>query len=165
MTRLVDFNGLSAGEARRVLRPCLDIDRWIGELVDGRPYASVAELLDLAGSAASPFTSLEVEGALRHHPRIGERAGAASVEAEHSGAEQVGVSTDAETLRRLEEGNRLYEERFGRTFLIRAAGRSAEDVLEALEPRLGNDPGTEERVLADQLREIAVLRLTQVVSP
>ena len=54
-----------------------------------------------------------------------------------------------------------YEERFGHVFLIRAAGRSAEEILQSLQERLGNDPGTERRIAAEQLREIAVLRLEQ----
>ncbi len=38
-------------------------------------------------------------------------------------------------------------------------GMSAEEILAALAERLGNDPVTERRVVAEQLREIAVLRL------
>jgi 2-oxo-4-hydroxy-4-carboxy-5-ureidoimidazoline decarboxylase len=164
VTRLADFNALPGGEADHVLRPCLDIDRWVDELVRGRPYPSVGELLDRAGRAASPFTTAEVEAALRHHPRIGEGSGSSSAGAAFSRDEQGGVARDPETLERLAEANRRYEERFGRVFLVRAAGRGAEDVLAALVDRLGNDAGTEERVVADQLREIAVLRLAQVVS-
>jgi 2-oxo-4-hydroxy-4-carboxy-5-ureidoimidazoline decarboxylase len=44
-------------------------------------------------------------------------------------------------------------------FLIRAAGRSAAEMLEALEARLGNTPEVEDAVVAEQLREIALLRL------
>jgi 2-oxo-4-hydroxy-4-carboxy-5-ureidoimidazoline decarboxylase len=36
----------------------------------------------------------------------------------------------------LREGNARYEARFGRVFLIRAKGRSGEDILQALERRL-----------------------------
>ena len=59
----------------------------------------------------------------------------------------------------LAEGNRAYEERFGRVFLIRAAGRSAAEILDALTERLAHTPAEEEPVVAEQLREIAVLRL------
>ena len=61
-------------------------------------------------------------------------------------------------------GNQAYEERFGQVFLIRAAGRSAEEILAALESRLTNDEKTEQSIVADQLRQIALLRLSKAVS-
>ena len=67
------FNSAERSEAIALLRPCLDIARWCASLVDGRPYASVGELVAAAESAASPFTVDEVDGALAQHPRIGER--------------------------------------------------------------------------------------------
>lgn len=61
-------------------------------------------------------------------------------------------------------GNAAYERRFGRVFLIRAAGRSPEQILAALTARLGNDDATEDAVVAGELREIALLRLEQAVA-
>jgi 2-oxo-4-hydroxy-4-carboxy-5-ureidoimidazoline decarboxylase len=77
-----------------------------------------------------------------------------------SRAEQAGVDpVDAEVAAALAAGNRAYEERFGRVFLIRAAGRSSREILAALTERLDHTPAEEEPVVADQLRQIAVLRL------
>jgi 2-oxo-4-hydroxy-4-carboxy-5-ureidoimidazoline decarboxylase len=157
--RLEDFNGLERDAAMNVLRPCLDVDRWLAEVADGRPYASLTALQTAAREAADPLSTEEVEGALAHHPRIGERAPGSSAEATLSRSEQAGLKTSDDVLARLEAGNRAYEERFGRVFLIRAAGRSSEELVTALEVRLGNDPDTEDRIVADQLREIALLRL------
>jgi hydroxyisourate hydrolase len=82
-----------------------------------------------------------------------------------SRSEQSGVDQrDAETVAALAEGNRAYEEKFGRVFLIRAAGRTAEEMLTALRERLGHTPEQEEPIVAQQLREIAVLRLEQSLS-
>jgi 2-oxo-4-hydroxy-4-carboxy-5-ureidoimidazoline decarboxylase len=79
--------------------------------------------------------------------------------------EQSGVDErDAGTIAALAEGNRAYEEKFGRVFLIRAAGRTANEMLAALHERLGHTPEQEEPVVAQQLREIAVLRLEQSLS-
>jgi 2-oxo-4-hydroxy-4-carboxy-5-ureidoimidazoline decarboxylase len=164
-TRLSEFNEMSPEAADQLLRPCLDIDRWVGTLVDRRPYASVDELTDVARSAADPFTDEEVTAALAHHPRIGQRAEGGSAEAALSRSEQAGLDVDSEVQRRLRAGNEAYEERFGRVFLIRASGRSAEEILAALESRLANDEETEQRVVADQLRQIALLRLTGTVMP
>ena len=159
---LSEFNQLSR-EAAQVLRPCLDIDRWISALVDRRPYGSVDQLMSAGREAAEPFSQEEVEAALAHHPRIGQRAEGGSAEAELSRSEQSSLSVDDDVRRRLRAGNLAYEERFGQVFLIRAAGRSAEEILAALESRLTNDEETERAIVADQLRQIALLRLSWAV--
>ncbi|MCY7325058.1 MAG: OHCU decarboxylase, partial [Microbacteriaceae bacterium] len=58
-------------------------------------------------------------------------------------------------------GNRRYEHRFGRVFLIRAAGRSRAEILAELERRLLLDDQTELAIVGGQLLEIALLRLEQ----
>ena len=63
----------------------------------------------------------------------------------------------------LAAGNVAYEQRFDRVFLIRAAGRSADEILAELERRLENDDAAERDETVRQLREIAVLRLESEV--
>ena len=157
---LDEFNQADRETAIASLRPCVDISRWCEELADGRPYDSVDDLVARAEIAAVPFTADEVEAALAHHPRIGERASGEHAEAAMSRAEQAGVDpSDAAIAEALAAVNRAYEARFGRVFLIRAAGRSAQEILDALTARLDHSPAEEEPVVAEQLREIAVLRL------
>jgi 2-oxo-4-hydroxy-4-carboxy-5-ureidoimidazoline decarboxylase len=82
-----------------------------------------------------------------------------------SRSEQAGVDpSDNGTAAALAAGNRAYEEKFGRVFLIRAAGRTATEILAALRTRLTHSPAEEDRIVAQQLREIAVLRLQGVIS-
>ena len=163
---ILDFDRASREEAVAVLRPCLDIQRWIDEIVEGRPYTTVEGLLDQARSVADPFDADEVAQALAHHPRIGERATGDTREAQLSRAEQGDAdAVHADTARALREGNRAYEERFDRVFLVRAAGRSPEEILSALRARLLNTPEVEARIVAQQLREIALLRLRGTVTP
>lgn len=158
--KLEEFNTAVRGDAIAVLRPCIDVTRWCEQVADRRPYDSVADLIAEATIAAEPFTDDEIERALAHHPRIGERAEGSGREAAYSRAEQAGVDpADADVQRALREGNLAYEERFGRVFLIRAAGRDAREILTALRQRLSNDDDTEKRVVGEQLREIALLRL------
>ena len=72
------------------------------------------------------------------------------------------VSTSS-TTQKLVAGNQAYEERFGHVFLIRAAGRSGDEILAELERRLGNPPEAERAETADNLRQIALLRLAKEV--
>ena len=161
---LAQFNAASRTEAAAVLRPCLDIQRWIDGLADARPYSGLEALLEAGRRAADPFTPAEIDAALAHHPRIGERARGNSTEARLSQSEQTGLGeADAAVAEALAEGNRVYEEKFGQVFLIRAAGRSREEILAALNTRLGHTPEEEQAIIGQQLREIAVLRLEGLI--
>ncbi|MCZ2403395.1 2-oxo-4-hydroxy-4-carboxy-5-ureidoimidazoline decarboxylase [Paenarthrobacter sp. Z7-10] len=163
---LEEFNSAARTAIVTVLRPCIDVQRWINEIADARPYETVQDLTDRARLAASPFTDPEIEAALAHHPRIGERAAGPSTEASLSRTEQAAVDPSDETVATaLADGNHAYEEKFGRVFLIRAAGRSSRDILDALNERLAHSEAEEKPIVAQQLREIAILRLKGAVTP
>ena len=162
---LEDLNALPAGALEVQLTACLPVPRWVAAVRDGRPYAAWPDLEAAAGAAAQHLDDEELEAALAGHPRIGERAAGPHHNAAASAREQSGVDpADAEVARALAEGNAAYEARFDRVFLIRAAGRSADEILQELRRRLGNDDETEREETVTQLREIALLRLRQVVS-
>ena len=61
-------------------------------------------------------------------------------------------------------GNREYEERFGHVYLIRAAGRSPDEMLAELRRRLGNDEDAERAEVVEQLAQITELRVRGLVS-
>ena len=168
MTRtmeLREFNALPAAEAAAVAAVWAAVPAWTDALVAGRPWADVAALASAASRLAASWTQDDLDAALAHHPRIGDRVAAAGANADHSRREQAAMSeADAATAARMAAGNAAYEERFGRVFLVRAAGRSPEQLLAELERRLGNDPDTEWREAAGALAEIALLRLAATVS-
>jgi 2-oxo-4-hydroxy-4-carboxy-5-ureidoimidazoline decarboxylase len=115
--------------------------------------------------ASAAISDEELEHALARHPRIGERADADRHDAAHSTREQAGVDRgDADLARRLEEGNRAYEDRFGRVFIIRAAGRDAREILDQLRTRLDNSDEAERTETIDQLTQIALLRSREMFS-
>ena len=161
---LEQFNRANRDDAMAAIRPCMDIERWIAGVVDGRPYAGANALLEQARTAANPLQPAEIDAALAHHPRIGERAAGNGAEASMSSAEQAGLGDSSTELEQaLAQGNRDYEARFDRVFLIRAAGRDRQEVLAELRRRMGNDNATELQEVGAQLREIALLRLQEVV--
>ncbi len=163
---LGELNHLPADEAERVLASCCGSTTWVARVLAGRPYASGRQLLDAADLASSELSAVDVEQALAAHPRIGERAEGASTEARWSRQEQASVSdADAATRERLRERNVAYEQRFDRVFLVRAAGRTPDEMLAELERRLGNDPVTEEREVHEQLAQITRLRVERLLAP
>ncbi|WP_221584943.1 2-oxo-4-hydroxy-4-carboxy-5-ureidoimidazoline decarboxylase [Microbacterium sp. G2-8] len=161
---IAEFNQLPADEAREIVRVWADVPAWTRAIVEARPFDAVEDLEDLAGRLAKEWTEDDVDAALAHHPRIGDRVTAEGANADHSRHEQSAVQRAADDIvQRIADGNAAYEERFGRVFLIRAAGRSPEEILAELERRLESDPETEWHEAAYQLAQIAQLRLEDAI--
>ncbi|GAA5084160.1 2-oxo-4-hydroxy-4-carboxy-5-ureidoimidazoline decarboxylase [Microbacterium yannicii] len=155
-----EFDALETDAARAEVRVWAAIPSWVDAVVDGRPYRDVDELAEAAASAARDWTREDLDAAIAHHPRIGARVTGGDAEAAASRREQASMTdAAADVAARIAEGNADYEARFGRVFLIRAAGRSPEEMLAELERRLANDDDTEAREALGQLAEIALLRL------
>ena len=158
-----EFNALSEFEAVALLRPLVNIPAWAKGVSDRRPYASLSALLQYAETACAGWTAEDITRALSAHPRIGERASGASKEAQLSRGEQATLNISQQAMTdALHKGNLRYEQRFGRVFLIRAKGRSAEEILENLQRRLQNSPDAEDQETAQQLKEITLLRLKEI---
>jgi 2-oxo-4-hydroxy-4-carboxy-5-ureidoimidazoline decarboxylase len=101
--------------------------------------------------------------AFSKHPRIGERRApqvASAQSAAWSAQEQQNVADAGDSMRAaLAEGNREYERRFDRVFIVCATGKSAPEILEILRRRLRNDDFTELREAAEEQRKITNIRL------
>ena len=165
MAALDDFNAESADRAVQALRACNAAPRFAAAVVAGRPYPDVDALVARTEEVVRGLPWDEVELAIVVHPRIGEQPEGSSAEAEASRREQSAVgSADDATRTALAEGNRAYEERFDHVFLIRAAGRSPEEVLAELRRRLDNDEERERAEVTGQLAEITALRVRDLVS-
>ena len=159
--RLDQFNAAPAADLRPPLLACCDVPAWADTVLEARPYDDLDALVATADKAARVFDRADVDRALAQHPRIGERAAGQDTGSRWSRQEQSGV--DAEAKQALLEGNRAYEDRFGRVFLVCATGLSAEQILTNLRSRLDNDDAEEAAVVADELRKIALLRLRKLV--
>lgn len=153
------FNGLSRGDAVALLRPCLDVQRWWTTLVDHRPYLDEEGLLEVARDAAYPLNGVELEAALHHHlatrpvhwlPLEPSAPGESAVEGvpSNSSASEVGAKIDQ------------YQQRFGRPFVVRTAGRTLDDIATQLDRRLEHQTDDEDRNIARELRQIALLHLS-----
>ena len=64
-----------------------------------------------------------------------------------------------QVLTELAQGNALYEQIFGFSYIVCATGKSAEEMLAILRRRLSNDRQQELREAAEQQREIMQIRL------
>ena len=157
------WNALEAVEAAREVLPCCGSQTWATSLASRRPFADADALLNAASEVWLALPEADWMEAFNSHPRIGERhAQAAATEAslKSSALEQsVAISANDAAKLALAEGNRRYEQRFGRIFIICASGRTAHEILTMLELRMKNDDATELREAAEQQRQITLLRL------
>ncbi len=101
--------------------------------------------------------------AFRAHPRIGESpvATLASAKSKEWSTQEQGHMNDSgdATNLALAEGNRQYEDRFGRVFIVCATGKSPVEMLDILRERLRNDDATELRQSAEEQQNITQIRL------
>jgi 2-oxo-4-hydroxy-4-carboxy-5-ureidoimidazoline decarboxylase len=88
-------------------------------------------------------------------PRPGDRQGA--------GEQAAVAAAGGELLDALRDGNERYRQRFGHVFLVRARGRSAGELLAALNERIENAPEQELANGAAAQRQITELRLTELL--
>ena len=159
------FDALDDTEAASVVGVWAAVPHWVDAVVAGRPYASADALAARADALARQWTPADLDAALAHHPRIGERPRGDGAEADASRAEQAAMRTAADdTTAAIAVGNAAYERRFGRVFLIRAAGRTPDEMLGELTRRLALDNEAERTEALDQLRQIALLRLRSAVA-
>lgn len=152
---LGDLDDATAPDAAAVIRSWADVPAWVDALVAARPFGTVPSLLDRARTESASWGAPELDHALAQHPRIGERTTDPS-----SAREQSSMRTAADDVaRRIADGNAAYEQRFGRVFLVRAAGRTPEELLAELDRRLAGDPAVETREAAAALADIALHRI------
>ena len=160
--RLEWFNGLPPHTAIAALLTVCRSHRWAEAVAQRRPYPDVDKLQETADAVWMGLGPADWREALDGHPRIGEQGGSS---ADFSRQEQAGMSGAPDDIRQaLVAGNRMYEARFGHVFLISAAGRSPQEILDNLRSRLDNDPDTELRVAAEEHRRITRLRLAKLLA-
>jgi 2-oxo-4-hydroxy-4-carboxy-5-ureidoimidazoline decarboxylase len=158
------IDAMREAEAKQALARCCGASRWVTGMLERRPFGSDTHMLTCADEVWAQMGPNDYLEAFNHHPRIG-----ASLEALRekfantaalSAAEQAGALAASEAeLEALRDGNVRYEQRFGHIFIVCASGKTAAQMLELLEARLGNEPDTELRIAAAQQHEITRLRL------
>jgi 2-oxo-4-hydroxy-4-carboxy-5-ureidoimidazoline decarboxylase len=128
-----------------------------------RPVQDVLILLATSDRIWRDLTAADWLEAFQSHPRIGETRCTLESSArsqDWSEQEQSRAAEGGDSLKQaLADGNREYEQRFHRIFIICATGKSADEILVNLKHRLNNDDATELREAAEQQRQIAQIRL------
>ncbi|MBA3260173.1 MAG: 2-oxo-4-hydroxy-4-carboxy-5-ureidoimidazoline decarboxylase [Gemmatimonadales bacterium] len=164
---LEGLNALPRPEAAERLRSCCGSSRWVDRMLVRRPFGSPEAMLAAADDAWREMGRADWDEAFAHHPRIGERHAAAptsaAAQAWSAGEQGAAARSGAATRAALAEANAAYERRFGRIYLVCAAGRSGEELLADIERRMNSDPERERAVAAGEQRKITRLRLRTLI--
>ncbi len=163
---LAAWNKAGESEAMDAMLACCGSKRWAAAMVAMRPIASVVALSDAADRAWGTMQESDWLEAFACHPRIGERnpaLGATHASAQSSAwsrqEQSSAVTVNESVLVELAEGNQLYEQRFGFTYIVCATGKNADEMLAILKRRLASNRDAELREAAEQQRQIMQIRL------
>ncbi len=159
---LAAWNDLDAAAAAREILPCCGSLAWAQAMAARRPLCSPRQLFEESDRIWAGLAEDDWREAFDSHPRIGQqhaRAATAESLAWSSEEQREAMSPNEAAKLALAEGNRRYEEKFGRIFIVCAAGKTAAEILQLLNARMQNDAATEMREAAEQQRQITQLRL------
>jgi 2-oxo-4-hydroxy-4-carboxy-5-ureidoimidazoline decarboxylase len=165
MVDLAQLNAWSEQEIHDALLKCCGSPQWVAAMASSRPFESQTQLFAAADGLWFALPQSEWLAAFGHHPRIGETQLRAKFEstADWSAGEQAGVTQASEAvIQGLAQGNEAYYEKFGFVFLICATGKSAKEMLSALQERLLNDRVTELQNAAQEHSAITKIRLEKL---
>jgi 2-oxo-4-hydroxy-4-carboxy-5-ureidoimidazoline decarboxylase len=161
--KLEQWNALSTEEAARDILPCCGSRAWAQAMAARRPIATPELLVEASREVWNGLPEEEWMEAFASHPRIGASgpaAGATARAREWSAQEQRQVAEGEAALKAaLAEGNREYERRFGRIFIVCATGKSPQEILHILQRRLQNNEAAELLASAAEQQEITQIRL------
>jgi 2-oxo-4-hydroxy-4-carboxy-5-ureidoimidazoline decarboxylase len=165
---LARWNALPHEEAAREILPCCGSKTWATSLASKRPIHDGASLIETSDAIWRSLGKSDWLEAFRSHPRIGESRAEETVAAQSSVwselEQQKAAAADEAIKTALKWGNREYEQKFGRIFIVSAMGKSASEILEILRRRLHNDDATELQQAAEEQRQIMHLRLKKWIA-
>jgi 2-oxo-4-hydroxy-4-carboxy-5-ureidoimidazoline decarboxylase len=153
------LNSLSNTELQRELSACCGASVWVSEMMRFAPFGSELAVFHASDAAWSSCKEKDWLEAFSHHPKIGDLEALRSrfATTRHlAGAEEL--------LQSLKSRNEEYEKRFGFIFIVCATGKSADEMLQLLEQRIGNDRTTELMNAAAEQHKITTLRLKKLLA-
>jgi 2-oxo-4-hydroxy-4-carboxy-5-ureidoimidazoline decarboxylase len=163
----MDLDQMPLDEKRMQLFKCCGSKAWVEKMLTIFPVEDMIDLFQYAEEKWDECTEADWKEAFDHHPQIGsvesikpaDEASAAWAKSEQS---QVAEAND-DLKEQLAEVNKLYKEKFGYIFIINATGKSAKEILAALQVRLQNSPEAEIEIAMGEQVAITRLRLEKLL--
>ena len=165
---LSDFNEMHDVSAATLLIDCCASRAWVRGMINKRPFESMQDLKVAASQVWWSLGEKDWKEAFAHHPRIGEKKAVAKqtpTAAKWSSGEQRAVTKAGASMRdELVKLNDEYAKKFGYIYIVRAAGRGADELLSLLKQRLDNAADKELKIAASEQFDITRLRLEKAIA-
>ena len=152
--------------ARKLLTNCCGSSKWVKGMLKARPFKSLDQAKRVSNQVWAKCKEKDFLEAFTHHPKIGDLK---SLEKKFqstkkwAGNEQAGVNkASSKTIKALAKGNADYEKKFGFIFIVCATGKSAQEMLDILNSRIGNSYKKELRIAAGEQAKITEIRLNKL---
>jgi len=150
----------------KVLSDCCGSEKWVIGMYEHYPFKTEEKLFYEAERIWFSLNESDWLEAFLHHPKIGdinslrEKFSSSKHLAEN---EQAGVNDASHvTLDELARFNEEYEKKFGYIFIICATGKSAEEMLEIIRSRIGNEKENEILIAMKEQSKITQIRLNKI---
>jgi OHCU decarboxylase len=160
---LDELNALDRARFVAALGWIFEESPWVAERAwKLRPFATLEHLHAAMTNEVAAATRDETLALLCAHPDLGTRARMS----EASTGEQASAGLDRLTpdeFERLRAANAAYRKKFGYPFLFAVKNSTRQQILEALETRLANDPEQEFEEALRHVYRIAQFRLEDVI--
>lgn len=160
---LACWNRLPRKHAASEILACCGSETWAAKMASKRPIHDEVSLIETSDAVWQELGESGWHEAFRSHPRIGESHAEKTVAGQSSAwseqEQRQAASADDAMKLALKWGNREYEQKFGRIFIVCATGKSASEILEILRRRLHNDEATELQQAVEEQRQIMHIRL------
>ena len=157
------LNALAHDQLQQLLLSFCGSPTFAQQIAAQMPFGAVSDLIHSCQQQWFASTEADMLAAFATHPRLGDRKPAAAATVQSSvwseGEQSAVAAAEADVLERLSDANEQYFAKFGFVFLLFATGRTAAQMLEALQARIDNDRQTEIRNAAREQWKITKLRM------
>lgn len=165
----MDFNDiakLNQNQFTERLGAIYEHSPWIASKAwQATPFKEIAELhAAMANVVLNSSKDLQLKLILEH-PELAGKAAIAGNMAQASKDEQKSAGLDQcspAELELIQKLNQEYRQRFGFPFIIAVRGLNKQQIIQAMQDRLKNDPAKEFNNALEQINQIALLRLNQL---
>jgi 5-hydroxyisourate hydrolase / 2-oxo-4-hydroxy-4-carboxy-5-ureidoimidazoline decarboxylase len=158
---LDEFNILEREAAAKLLFSCCGSLHWVQLVMKELPFASEKKLISRATEIwYNECGAEDWKQSFTHHPRIGDIK---SLTEKFAGKEQENIVKASEaTIEALAKANETYEQKFEFIFIICATGKTAAEMLQLLQNRLGNTAADELHIAMGEQHKITLIRFKKL---
>jgi len=164
---LDQINKANSEQIYSLFENCCCAPNWIQKMIDARPFANKAALLEASEKSFAQLVEADYLTAFEGHPQIGNLETLAKKYANTSGSashEQSGMSAAQKSvLEEMQALNIEYLERFGFIFIVCASGKSAQEMLDLIKSRINNDRQSELTIAGNEQAKITKIRLEKLL--